>query len=365
MPDPTPGRPGGRPQQQDPDPMPNRSGLAGIPGRLRAYLSNPRTILRWLLGGAILVVILANLSWRELADTFATLAWTYVAVNLVIKVLLRVVSAWKWHLVRLVNEPEARFRDSLSAHFIGTAVSVVMPLAGTDLAVGYVSARQNRRVDAAIASILIDRLIGVYLIVILSTIALLTDLPRFAAMPALALAVAGAVAAAILLPLAGLLAWTNRRRLPSRFVPDLLRRVVTNLQAFRAIGRGALGRNVLLSLAVQAGRVLSVYSLGLAVGAPATLQDYAVVAPLMFLLMSLPVPAASIGLEQGVFVVMLWLVGVPAEIAVAMAVLNRILNIVALLPGILCLVAGWGLRLVAPGPLVGDARAPQQQPGSV
>jgi uncharacterized membrane protein YbhN (UPF0104 family) len=355
MPDPTPSGAkrqtrSRRHEHQDHDVTPAaiRPGLAGLRLRVRAYFSDKRNILRWVLGGVILVVIFANLSWHELVDTFATLIWAYVAVNLAIKVVLRVVSAWKWHLVRLVNEPEARFRDSLSAHFIGSAVSVLLPVAGTDLTVGYVSARQSRRVDAAISSILIDRLIGLYLVVILSAVALLTDLPRFGAMPALVLTVGGAVAGAVLLPVAGLLAWTNRHRLPRRWVPELLRQVGTNLHAYRAVGHGALKWNLLLSLGVQVGRVLSVYTLGLAVGAPVTLHDYAVVAPLMFLIMTLPIPAASIGLEQGVFVVMLWLVGVSTEIAFAMAVLNRILNIVALLPGVISLIAGWGLRATRP-----------------
>lgn len=81
----------------------------------------------------------------------------------------------------------------------------------------------------------------------------------------------------------------------------------------------------------------------MAAGAPGDPIDYALVAPPLFFIMMLPVPAASIGREQGVFILMLAPIGVPGEMAFARAVLNRLLTILSVLPGIVCIWLGLGL----------------------
>lgn len=322
-----------------------RAAARRLSGQLRR---SPRAlaVLRWALGAAILGAVLASLSWEETARAFAGVVWPFVLANLAIKIALRVLAGIKWHLIVRLGDPGAPLRQSLAAHFAGTAVGAVAPVLGSDLTVAYAYYRQSQRASAAISTIFADRLIGMYLLIAIGAVAVLANLERMLELEPLLAFAAAATAAAVAAPLGALRLLRARRSALRRAVPrrveGVLGQVVGQLRAYWAEGRGALLANAALSLLVQLLRVLSVWTLALAVGAPGSLLDYAVVAPLMFFLMVLPIPAVSIGLEQGVFFVMLGMLGVPGELAFAMAVLNRLLTIVSVLPGIGCISLGLG-----------------------
>src|SRR5690606_17168443 len=154
-----------------------RAAARRLSGQLRR---SPRAlaVLRWALGAAILGAVLASLSWEETARAFAGVVWPFVLANLAIKIALRVLAGIKWHLIVRLGDPGAPLRQSLAAHFAGTAVGAVAPVLGSDLTVAYAYYRQSQRASAAISTIFADRLIGMYLLIAIGAVAVLANLER-------------------------------------------------------------------------------------------------------------------------------------------------------------------------------------------
>lgn len=316
--------------------------------KLRTTILDWRTIGRWAIGIVIIIVILWSLSFDKIAQIFSTVAWIFVFINLIVTMVLRLLAGIKWHLILRIQDRAVKLMQSVAAHFVGTAVGAVTPVFGSDLAVGYAYYQQSRQGGTAISAILVDRIIGIYLLIVVGNVAVLLNLERIIALPWLLVVTSSALMAAIVMPIAVLLLNRYRSRLPFKLLPtkieSLLRTVVNDLKAYWNRGKDVLVQNCILSFIVQMLRILYLYILALAVGSTGSIADYAVVAPMMFLIMALPLPAPSIGLEQGAFLVMLGMIGVPGESAFAMAVLNRLLTMISVLPGVVCIWWGWGLQ---------------------
>jgi uncharacterized protein (TIRG00374 family) len=314
-----------------------------IISRLKKY----KKIIRWSVGLAIIVIILSQISIDKLAVVFSQLLWSAVVANLIIKIALRVTIAYKWYLILKIQDAAVVFRRVLAASLAGTAAGTLVPIFGADLTVVYAYYKQSGQADSAISSILVDRLIAVYIMVSMAALIALVNLERFLATPVILALVATAAGACLALPPVFYMVQRFPRLVPQWIgarIRKLLKGVLNNIKYYWRHGTRQLLFNGLISLFTQLLRILSVYTLALAVDAPGSLVDYAVVAPLMFLIMMIPIPAASVGLEQGVFVVMLGFLGVSLELAFAMALINRVLMMISLAPGILCIIMGWGFE---------------------
>lgn len=316
-----------------------------------------RTPLRWATGIGILVIILVNLSIQDIVSELLDLAWIAVLVNLIIKFVIRITVGLKWYLIVLIKDPAASFWRTQAAQFIGTAIGSVLPVFGTDLTVAYVYYRQSGQATSAISSILMDRIIGVSATILIASLMLLVNLERFMQIPVIPLLVCGIFIAAITAPFAVWFLMRHRKLLVSWWMPKKARKLLTtvrdDLEEYRTRGARMLLMNIGLASIIAILRILSVYTLALVIDAPGTLAEYAVIGPLMFLMIMVPLPVASIGMEQGVFIVMLGLIGIEAETAFAMSIVNRVLTTISVLPGILCLLTGWGWsRPVSQDPVI-------------
>jgi uncharacterized protein (TIRG00374 family) len=314
---------------------------------IKSALEKNKKIIRWSVGLAIIATILSQISIAELVSIFSQLVWSAVVANLIIKFLLRLTIAYKWYLILKIKDATVVFRRVLAASLAGTAAGTLVPIFGADFTVVYAYYKQSGQADSAISSILVDRVIAVYIMVFMAGLIALVNLDRFLETPVILGLVAAATTACLVLPFFVYLL-LRFPHLLSRWIStrirNLLKRVLTNIHYYWRHGTQELVFNAAISLFSQLLRILSIYTLALAVGAPGSLVDYAVVAPLMFLIMMIPIPAASVGLEQGVFVVMLGFLGVSVELAFAMALINRILMMISLAPGILCIIMGWGFE---------------------
>jgi uncharacterized membrane protein YbhN (UPF0104 family) len=202
----------------------------------------------------------------------------------------------------------------------------------------------------AVASVVVDRLLGVLSILLVGIVAVewsvdLLHGPLLTANLLAAFAICGIALALILAPAPG-------RSLP---VPGWLRssRALTYLTALRAYQPHPrqLAYVLLLSIAVQVLRVGQAYAAGVALHiTQASFLDYLVYVPIIVLLMQLPITINGIGTCQVAFVWFFGQRGVPAPQAFALSVLFLLLGVAGNLPGSV-LYAAHGLtrrRLPAP-----------------
>src|SRR5205823_362953 len=161
---------------------------------------------------------------------------------------------------------------------------------------------------------------------------------------------------------AGIVLFSRAARRPlRRFVPLLravklerpVRAVYEAIHGFRS--RPSLLTGVsLLTLCVQAVRVLAIWSAGKAVGVDLSPRPYYVMGPLLFLVMLVPFTINGLAVREAFFVSFLGQLGVSADQGFSAGFLFFLVTVAAALPGAV-LVAREGLR-ARPVPGAGPAR---------
>jgi uncharacterized protein (TIRG00374 family) len=177
----------------------------------------------------------------------------------------------------------------------------------------------------AAAVIGVDRLLGLFALMIFGVIALYLSTLLVEQHPEIRLLVVGAaiglglVATWIFFPGKAIDSIVNKILdiLPAKLlkIGDKFRRA---LSAYR--GRvGVLMKAVLLSFALQLNVIMFYYLVGLALELPVTFLDYMLVIPIANVVLLLPITINGVGLREGVFVALLGAFGISPAAAIAFA----------------------------------------------
>ena len=270
----------------------------------------------------------------------ADVGWLGFAIGLVLAD--RALMAYRSVALLCTIEPARRpaLRPLMRVFFVSTFVGTFLPASiGGDAARAYALSQLRVLPGQAVASVLMDRLLGVVSILMVGVAGLAAtgagDLRSTRAIE-LSLLVAGGLSLAASLVVfserAAAVAHALALRVP--FAP--LRRIAGDLtRATRAYGRhhGALGLVLAGSVAVQVLRIAQAYCLGRALLIAAPFPVYFGLIPLILLVMLLPVSINGIGPSQAAFVWFFGRAGVSAADAFALSVLFVALGIVGNLPG--------------------------------
>jgi len=227
--------------------------------------------------------------------------------------------------------------------FLGTFLPAVV---GADSVRVLALSRYEIRGSDVLASVLVDRLLGVLAIVLAAALGLVLS-ATFRSEPSV-LAAVGLMSTGCVV--AGAFVFSGRlqnriRRLSLRLpLPRwrlLAERLTTALQAY-ARRTPALAQVVILSLGLQVLRVLQAYGIGISLGMTAPLGAYFAIVPLVLLVMLLPISISGLGTTQLAFVWFFGQVGVGAPQAFALSVLFLALGVIGNLPGAF-MYTRWGL----------------------
>lgn len=220
--------------------------------------------------------------------------------------------------------------------FVSTFVGTFLPASvGGDAVRAYGLSKEGVGGVDAVASVLMDRLLGVVSILIVAVAGAflarrLIDIralfPAFAlliVLCAVALAVVFSPRAAV--AAAAVLALLPRGR-------ETGKRLVEAIQRYATL-HGPMVNVLLSSIAVQVLRVLQTYSLGLALGLAVPLGVYFALVPIILLIVLMPITINGIGTTQAGFVWLFGRAGVASAPAFALSVLFLAIAIVGNLPG--------------------------------
>ena len=251
-------------------------------------------------------------------------------------------SAWRWKL--LLAHYGHHFgtatltRTILASQFFGTILPGATAL---DLVRGYYLSQRNVPPVQVAATVVAERVASVMSLLLLAAPAGATlAWARWGAPEVWGLVLVMVAAVAVfalwqmLADRLGRLAWARAPRLAG-FAAQLPR-------VWR--DRRLLGRVLALSLAFQIAGLLSVYVVGLAVGAQSRFVDYLLFVPLVWLGTTLPVSINGLGVREGAFVFFFGLVGMPAATALAISVIVSVQSVVIGLAGVVTLPFARGLR---------------------
>jgi uncharacterized membrane protein YbhN (UPF0104 family) len=294
--------------------------------------------VRLLITAAILAYLLRSIDLGASIHAMLRVDPWWFAFTLLLVAVDRVVMAIRWLLLLRaadVDIPAAvALRIFLRSSFVGSFLPAGV---GADAARAYEIASRTSRGSQAVASVGIDRILGLVAIAVLGVAGLAGWAQHVE--PALRLrlmAVAALGSAATL----GVF-WIDkvaRAVLPARWHGTRwgwrVLRLGDAVGAYRQHPK-VLARVMALSLAVQLVRVFQGYGLGRGLGIDVGVEYYLVFMPIAMLVLLLPVSISGFGLPQAAIVWLLRPVGVPDAQSLALSTLLIVIGIIGNLPGAL------------------------------
>lgn len=301
---------------------------------------NAGRLLRLAIAAGLLAYTLWRSDPRQVGIALGGAAWGPLLVAVLLVVADRALMAWRWFLLLRPLEQDRLppFSTILRIFFVSTFVGTFLPGSiGGDAVRAYSLSRHSVPAADAVASVFLDRMLGVLSIFLMALAGLLVvrDLATDATV-AFGLAITALACAAT-----GLLVFSETvdrlveaalRRLPWPKGRELAGNLVGSIRRYAAHHR-ALALVLVGSLAVQLLRTLQAYYLGQAVGVTQPLVTYIAFIPLILLVMLLPITVNGIGTSQAAFVWLFARVGTPSAESFALSVLFVALGIVGNLPG--------------------------------
>lgn len=294
---------------------------------MREALGRVGRVARWVGPPALLLVLMARFDLRGVGRHLATLDLRFVAAFLALSVVFYVLCAWRWTLIAARLGATLPLRRAVLDYYLSTLLNQVLPVGvGGDVVR---AARHRRRLDARwgppVLAIALERLSGVLglsLVVVVSSLVWLAGGERRFAVALAVVAVAFAITLALL------------AARPSRF-PRLAAILADARRAF--VGGGALAAQLVAS--VGAAAVLLVMfacaarAVGVPLDAPATLR----VVPFVLAVTTIPWAFAGWGARELSVAALFGLAGLDPAAGVAASVTFGALSLVAAAPGLVVL----------------------------
>jgi uncharacterized protein (TIRG00374 family) len=271
------------------------------------------------------------------ATAGADLRWLFAAVALVLVDRSLMALRWIDLLVALTPGSRPPFARVLRIFLVSSFVSNFVPSVAADLYRAYALARHDVHLAESTASVLMDRVLGVLSMVIVGACALpFAENLGIARGLMLSLAIALAACA-----VAGTIVFSERAALALVRLIDViplgtLHRITAALtEAVRRYSRHhrELARVLMMSIAVQAIRVVQAWCLGEALGLGLPLLTYFAVVPVILLIMQVPITINGLGTTQVAFVSLLGAAGADAAPTTALSILFLALGVIGSLPG--------------------------------
>jgi uncharacterized protein (TIRG00374 family) len=292
-------------------------------------------LVRVAITAIILVLLARGIDMRASAHAIAAIDLRYLALVLGLVAIDRTVMIWRWILllrssgVRITNAAAARL--FLISSFVGSFLPAGV---GADAARAYGLSRESASGSEALASVAVDRILGVMAIVLMAAVGVIAWNPTERDTRQIWVMVA-------LLTACGLLFWSNlwtRRLIPSQHHDH--RHVRKVLRLSDALGRyrdrrGVLIHVLLWSVFVQFLRISQAYYLGLGLGMTVPYAYYLLFMPVGLLMLLLPISISGFGVPQGVIVWLLRPMGVPTSQSFALTTLIVLTGLAGNLPGLL------------------------------
>jgi glycosyltransferase 2 family protein len=299
----------------------------------------------------VAVVLTALVFWKSHpAGIWQALTQTRPGPILIAALLVladRTLMAYRW-LVLLrpfSGEDGPRFGAVMRIFFVSSFVGTFLPASvGGDAVRAYALAREGVDAPASVASVVMDRMLGVLSVLVMAVVGLafarqMARDPVVISALAVTALVCAATAAVVFSRRADAVVQKVTGRLPWPAGRAVLLRLLAAIQVY-ATRHGDLVNVLIGSIGVQLLRIVQAYFLGQALGIAQPLTTYVAFIPLILLVMLLPVTVNGLGTSQLAFVWAFAQSGVPGAQSFPLSVLFVALGIVGNLPGALLYASG-------------------------
>ncbi len=304
-----------------------------------------RIALSWWARAALTVVVGVLLASRvDVRASLAALRRLDFGLAFIVLLLLavdRAIMIWRWIVLLRARSIPITARSATYIFLVSSFVGSYTAFAG-DAARAYSLTRRTAQGGEALASVAVDRLLGLIGILGVALTGAAVAGARLTQQSELAFG----AAAILLISLTASALYADqliRVTVPSRWSESAVARRARSLAA--ALGayrghRGALVTVTVLSVGVQVLRVLQAYLLGVAIGITVPFSYYLLFMPAGLVALMLPISIGGFGAPQGLIVWLLQPRGVPAADALALSTLIVLSGLLTNVPGAVLMALG-------------------------
>lgn len=301
-------------------------------------------VVRLLVGALLLVLIISRIGTPDLGVPLGARLFTGIISAALLLLLGQSIAALRWKVVLGSGSPCWGYLTRL--YFIGGFFSLFLPtVVGGDVVRAAAAAQATSRPGGVIASVLIDRALGVFalmgygllgLLLAPDLVGQLLEATRFR------LPEAGVVLAivAALLAMALVIRWLLR-------APRVRGAARDGWRAMRDLARSprALGIAILLAFVVQGLYILLWVVLAVAVRLPVDAATLILAVPIVSVFAMLPVTLNGLGVREGAWLLLLGATGIPESRIVGFSLLFFVTNLITgLVGGVVFVARGTGER---------------------
>jgi uncharacterized protein (TIRG00374 family) len=291
-------------------------------------------IWRLVITAVILALLARGIDFGDSARAIAAIDLRYLALVLGLVAIDRCVMIWRWILLLRASGIPITARAAARLFLVSSFVGSFLPAGvGADAARAYGLSRETTSGSEAVASVAVDRILGVFSIVVMSMVGVMAWAPAREDWRIAAAILALTIACSAVFWAGDWLRWA---------IPDaqhghsIARRL---LKLSDAVGRyrgrsGVLAHVMAWSIVVQVLRITQAYFLGLGLGLTVPYSYYLLFMPLGLLMLLLPISISGFGAPQAGFVWMLRPVGVPDAQSFALSTLIVLTGLAGNIPGL-------------------------------
>jgi uncharacterized protein (TIRG00374 family) len=292
-------------------------------------------LVRLAITAVILAILAMGIDMAAAARAVASVDLAYLALVLGLVAVDRAIMILRWILLLRASGIAISSAGAARLFLVSSFVGSFLPAGvGGDAARAYGLSRETTSGSEALASVAVDRLLGVLSLVVMGIVGVLAWMPEGRS----DWRVAGAIVAVAIACSA--VFWSNE--ILRAIIPDhrhgnfFTRRL---LKIADAVGRYRGHRGVLIhvmawSIVVQLLRITQAYLLGLGLGMTVPFGYFLLFMPLGLLMLLLPISISGFGLPQGVIVWLLRPMGVPDSQSFALSTLIVLTGLAGNLPGL-------------------------------
>jgi uncharacterized protein (TIRG00374 family) len=292
-------------------------------------------LVRLAITAVILAILAMGIDMGASARAIAQIDLRYLAAVLALVAVDRCVMILRWILLLRAREIPVTTGEATRLFLVSSFVGSFLPAGvGADAARAYGLSRDSATGSDAVASVAVDRLLGVLSLVVMAVVGVIAWSPAERSdwrILAAIVVLAGACGAAFWAN--ELLRWVIPTHRHQRFFTRRLLKLADAVGRYRG-HRGALLHVMAWSMVVQVLRVTQAYLLGLGLGMTVPYAYFLLFMPLGLLLLLLPISVSGFGVPQAGFVWMLQPMGVPESQSFALSTLVVLTGLAGNLPGL-------------------------------
>ncbi len=290
-------------------------------------------LLRLVITALILAILAMGIDMRESARAIASIDLRYLALVLLLVAIDRLVMIHRWILLLRARGIAIAGGEAARLFLVSSFVGSFLPAGiGGDVARAY-GLRETTTGSDAVASVAVDRLIGVQSLVLMAFVGVLLWPWNQMDWRLPALMGTGVVGSMGLFWADTWLRWLVPAHRHQGFITRRVLRMTDAVGRYRG-HRGALFHVMAWSIVVQVLRVTQAYLLGLGLGMTVPYAYFLLFMPFALLLLLLPISISGFGLPQGGIVWMLSPVGVPEAQSFALSSLIVLTGRAGNIPGL-------------------------------